>query len=809
MYKNKLNKYENKIKLLGGSNPSSFRPVCDNIGFHQHEGECWHDAIQMIFCFSDSTKDVVQEKLYRLTSRQILDLAQTKGIEYIIPNFFIDTEEAKEDFETKIIDYLDNFIARFKNHFELSSKKEKTEGRPDSFYLGPACELTARRISRPLSNEEESGGDFRDDIIIITLLSYLLLENNEFITFEYKFTDEIFSVDDIDDIDAIILSSINHATCFYTCDKIEKYYDDNYGVINFNWKNFLKLFISKGSENPKLILAEISNKLKIPCILIKKDLLFLINDKLISIPQKDVLSIYIVTYMSFCRKITINNNAEFLEINREILIDIAKNTNKLTYFNYLIDNELDIEQIYDVSLSTTEEIVKYVISKYVGHEFKLGDIYLIKNKEVFDYYYANLILHNEPNDEFHLNILKSVIGNDIIFNTIFDKITSFEDDKYILIKCANKSYLHGIKKLLDKIDINYISEDNNSVLSITLYKCRKYSNIIDELIDQAIYLIDNGADVTMKYGSMNLTILSLVIHIGNKKLFEKIIKKGANVNDITIYDIKYLLVYDYYGLLEYIVYNYPEVLDKMDKSLIMYTAISNGNTSVAFLEKIINQGSTFNGNNFMLANNIFNLDNNKKISNFLQILNRPIDYNAEKIDDLIDKNDLVINASMLNTILVNIDTIDKKKIILRLIQPYKLTYMYHIRNEIELYDSTLIALLDRIPDINITDENNNNLLQIAIRNNLIKIIEYLFTKDINVNHLNRYNENILHIMIKSHLYEDIYNKIVDMILSKKLYNLLDNKDINGLTPITLLKSKVPRDRLLEQKLEAFEDEKLM
>jgi hypothetical protein len=342
-------------------------------------------------------------------------------------------------------------------------------------------------------------------------------------------------------------------------------------------------------------------------------------------------------------------------------------------------------------------------------------------------------------------------------------------------------------------------------------KCSKYSNLYDEYFEQAVYLIDNGADITRKYGpAKNVTILSLVLRIGSKKLFEKIIKKGADINDITIYDIKYLLVNDYHVLLEYIIYEYPELLDKMDKSDIINIAISNGNTKVAFLEKIINKGSTFNGNDFILSNNIFNLYNNKKISNFLQILNRPINYHNENIDDFIDKNDLITNASMLNTILVNIDNIDKKKTILRLILPYKLTNMYDIRKEIELYDSTLIALLERIPDINnITDENNNNLLQIAIRNHLINIIKYLFTKDINFNHLNRHNENILHIMIKSHLYEDTYNKIVDMILSKKLFNLLDNKDARGFTPIKLLQSKRPKDIELEQKLEEFELSRLM
>ena len=36
---------------------------CDSEGFYQHSGECWNDAIQMVFLWTDGLKEVVQEKL--------------------------------------------------------------------------------------------------------------------------------------------------------------------------------------------------------------------------------------------------------------------------------------------------------------------------------------------------------------------------------------------------------------------------------------------------------------------------------------------------------------------------------------------------------------------------------------------------------------------------------------------------------------------------------------------------------------------------------------------------------------------------
>lgn len=98
-YKEKYLKYKNKYLQLrqqkGGDTLEELQdkitytiPRCLKPGdiFHQHQGECWSDSIQMLICFTDAIKNSVQQKLFNLTPKEIIEMAYLEGREkYLAP----------------------------------------------------------------------------------------------------------------------------------------------------------------------------------------------------------------------------------------------------------------------------------------------------------------------------------------------------------------------------------------------------------------------------------------------------------------------------------------------------------------------------------------------------------------------------------------------------------------------------------------------------------------------------------------------------------------------------------------------------
>ncbi len=123
-YQEKYLKYKNKylhLKMNAGAN-------CANFGFNQHEGECWHDSLSMIFCYCDSIGDTIQEIFKSEESFrefiQNIDINELNGIplEMLPPNYDLNNEEDKIKLLELSKEYIIELYDRYSNEQKFDLK---------------------------------------------------------------------------------------------------------------------------------------------------------------------------------------------------------------------------------------------------------------------------------------------------------------------------------------------------------------------------------------------------------------------------------------------------------------------------------------------------------------------------------------------------------------------------------------------------------------------------------------------------------------------------------------------------------------
>jgi hypothetical protein len=260
-----------------GINNSTFRHQCFESGYRQHIGECWNDAIQTIITFSAPFIKFQKLSLLRNnTSIQIIEQAYNRRSEFI-PIYLTNIDH--ESFKSLLITYLNNLLSRFNNLYKSELIEKKTTNSMTPFdeskkeqNASITCTLNALKFTQINSRQndeifdrQDHGGSTCNEVLILHVLSFILLEDDNFINFDiyeepclYDFQKSIKDiVNSTKNYFALQLGTDTHAFCVYTCsNNINYYYDDeNKGSTIFDWKNWFKkdiLVLNIDNEEYKL-----------------------------------------------------------------------------------------------------------------------------------------------------------------------------------------------------------------------------------------------------------------------------------------------------------------------------------------------------------------------------------------------------------------------------------------------------------------------------------------------------------------------------------------------------------------------------
>ena len=536
------------------TNPNNF--------FHQHAGECWNDAIQMLICFSDEIKISVQSKLYNLTPEEIVQMAYLDNRNKFLPSIFkrTDMDEKQQlnalKFEKKLVKYLTLLQSRLCLHitndttdtkiinqcekidvnsitcpitktfeqfliFEKSSPdEEKTKlklyrQKSEIFGIGSAMYGLKIANSKKEIADNKHGAAVYEMLPIINALSYSLLDDKNVLQTNFiDIHDLTKSI--VDNCLGAIIITAKHATAFFTCDKKEIYYDDNIGSFLFNWRQKLTEYLCYIKTHSLFLYPTIDG-----FVPIYQDN----QSKRYFVMNNGLEETSIVKYLNI-KKYIING---LIIINKINLKDADKNVIYSTLENQFVITNLLNNSIDNIK-NPTENFVNIIPLNYVALNMNI-DLFIKMMKTI------------KKSD---LNIIK---------NVLFDSI---DKQKFDVVKYLVPEYVSS----------DIADNENNTLLTRIINKKIKIYNEDDECNELKIidYLIKQDA---------NLQYLKL----DNYNAFEHaLIKRKINVLKLFInnkYDIN---IPNYENDTPFIFLSKRK--DMIDKDLIIIKILINGGINI-------------------------------------------------------------------------------------------------------------------------------------------------------------------------------------------------------------------------------------
>jgi ankyrin repeat protein len=545
-----MKRIEDEMKDMMANFSQTFKErgaICDSEGFYQHTGQCWSDAIQMIFLWSDGLKEVVQHRL----ATSVID---DSFLSHIDDNNIVNSRNLRDinekdlakKLKTSATEYFKIVQHRFMRHYTTELERRKmycSTNVPEARYFSRLLKISGllhvqgknainSEFFSKIENRRTSTGGISEDISYVLYLYSLTFFDKKI---EFHMSDTLSSSTYTNNAVYMSIfkegSTSGHALCFYTCGGQDFLYDDNYGPIPFNWRKFCYYIRT-------LILVDYSFKVFFTTCKIKRGMVYFtdyypvvkaegvyttyVDDEMIIIEgdsySDNVVDIKIYDVMDELMTVygIVNINSAPTE-NKGFQFERNARLNSDTLMFYKLRSIIDDNDIPSLKKLLVNPIldINAVDRDSTGQNTSLL-IYAIKKNNLDA---VNLILdHPKINVNHVIHNREISLGEDL--TVIFNPLTA--------AFFYAKTNIEIVKRLLKEplLNINKpISEDGSTILHVVI----QLDNVDGMSERLAVLFLRNDLDVGV-YTKLGATPLMYSYGLGRFDLIQTLCSKGATVN---------------------------------------------------------------------------------------------------------------------------------------------------------------------------------------------------------------------------------------------------------------------------------------
>lgn len=546
-YYSKYIKYKIKyLKKLNENNITSnnFSYECLEKGYNQHKGECWNDSIQTIITLSYPFAHIQKKILFgkngsKYDAKTCIDTAK-RTRSHLLPLHIVNKEN-EELFNSLMKGYLDRLFERFEYIYidNLNDQiKNPINNTMNEGKQSVTCSINGIKLSeinrliQSKPTRANHGGSDHNEVMLLHSLSYVLLENNDFInfdiyTFKKPYINNIHTLNNnVHNYFAIQLGTNNHAFNVYKCSASKLFYydDNNYKIYEFDWISYFKKDIEYTNDKQEKIKMSNINDYDYYHI-IDYD-----NDSSLGYLHRSSDELIIYNYGTNTYKSI--NSQQFLHINQSndislithavgLFIDntntkkeysLKLNLNKFLYANYYDTPAIRLYANENFSYN------EYDTFKLISAGFELSDNNMIR--KLYNPTYKNLFLQKDY--KFTHNYYYYCINIKTMdhFNYFYDYFKTNAKEDYDLL-------IHAIalnENIYDKIYEQYFSSNvtNKNIKEILLHA------ITSENYKLIVYFIENNINGCIKFKIDNKLMLYYILSNAEESMISDMIELLCN-----------------------------------------------------------------------------------------------------------------------------------------------------------------------------------------------------------------------------------------------------------------------------------------